>query len=354
MLNKMISFSLFCAIFLMVGCAGPPKLSLDKFNIDNPDSPLRITVFQIDRFVGINGAGACTKDGSVWLGHGGTSTHYLAKYSAGTGVKLASVPLKGQGFHFCAVTSNSVWVTGGDVLSGFSLTQIDIATDRIVKVITLEGHAALTTEHDTLWILMVKTGKLYRIIEKETNLVFLSNTRARYQSIAFAAGSIWAFDEHECLVDRIEPNSGKVLAEISATPQVEGSSLFGSAGFNVGSPVYREGSVWLTCSVEKQVNGKILRIDPDRNEVIANIPVGRMPKSIVFAMGAAWVSTFGTIESNGYHVLEKIDVHANEVMDKYRLESPDWIVGREQPWLVSTNDTLWAISDGFARHIKVK
>lgn len=340
----------------MVGCGGWPP-SIDNLNIDNPDAPLRITVFQIDEFAGLFGSPyieACSRDDSVWFVTGDFSRDFV-EYRAGTGVQLASVPLKGSAWPSCALTSNSLWVrAGADILSGFQLIQIDIATNRIIKEVALEGQGPLTTEQDTLWIMMGRSGKLFRMTENETHPVFLSTLREVYRSIVFAAGSIWAVGDDECRVDRIDPNSGKVLAKISLTPHVERlglSRLFGNDLIpHEGTLAYGEGSVWLSCNrQDPPPYGAILRIDPNRNEVIANIPVDFKPRSPVFAMGFAWVSTYGSRRKGGHHWLEKIDVRTNKVVDKYRLGG-----GRGQPLLVPVPDALWAIGNGVAWHIKVK
>lgn len=359
MIHKtIVSFSLFCAIFLMVGCAGRLK-TIDNVTFDNPSAPLRITEFNIDYYSewGQDNPQACSRDDSVWVITGSFSRSLvkLVKYRAGTGVQLRSVPLKGG--RICALTSNSVWVIGGGgALSGISvtLTQIDIATNRVVNVAALEGLGPVTTDQDTLWILMPRSGKLYRIRENDTNPVFLSQLKETYRSIAFAAGSIWALDLATCRVDRIDPISGKILAEISLTPREERTGL-SWLSWHVprsqcdpsiyGSLAYGEGSIWLSC--DRPDPSFVLRIDPNTNEVIANIPVDRMPKSVVFAMGYAWISTYES-KKRDYHELEKIDVRTNKVVHKYGLG------GMGRPMLVPVTDGLWAIGNGVAWHIKEK
>ena len=358
----MVSFLLFCAIFLMIGCSNAPP-TINNLNIDNPDAPLRSTVFQLDQFDlsdWHNEHEVCVRDDAVWFVRGPADYrgYYLVKYNAGTGVRLLPSLLFKDGIVSCAVTSNSLWVlTGGGPFSSAHLTQIDIATNRVVKVVAPEGArvrvgmgiGALTTKNDTLWVLTEKpgNGKLYRIKENETHLVFLSKLREgeEYQDIVLAADSIWASDLSGCRVDRIDPASGKILAEISLT------------ALGCRSPAYGEESVWLPSQDKDSAHGTIFRIDPDTNEVIAKIPVGPNPRSVVFAMGFAWVSTWGYEPDfsrrfpNGseHHWLEKIDVHTNKVVDRYRLGS-----NRGQPLLVPVADALWAISDGVAWHIKVK
>ena len=334
MLHKMVSFLLSCAIFLMVGCADlqPAPPSIDRLNLTNRYAPLHITVFPLDRI----GDAVCARDDSVWFVERvwfGASD-YLHKYSAGTGVRLSSVPLNDVETSSCAVTTNSVWVSS----IGY-LNQIDIATNRIVKVVPLKLWGPLVpaaTQNDILWILG-RPG-LYRIKENETEPVFLSKNREDYTNMVFAADSLWASAVDECRVDRIDPHSGKVLAKISRIPR--------SFRMPRHRLTYGEGSVWLPCEDFDHPYGAILRIDPNTNEVIAKIPVGGPPRSVAFAMGFAWVSTPGYRES---HWLEKINVRTNKVVDRYRLGG----IGN-LPILVPVTDALWAIGDRVAWHIKMK
>src|SRR5262245_38493318 len=96
---KMISLLLFSAILLMIGCVEPR--TINNLNLDNPDAPLRSSLFQID---GTSGGvhSVCTRDNSVWFAREGL------KYNAETGVHPPSVWLE-DGIGSCGVTSNSIW-----------------------------------------------------------------------------------------------------------------------------------------------------------------------------------------------------------------------------------------------------
>jgi peptide/nickel transport system substrate-binding protein len=117
-------------------------------------------------------------------------------------------------------------------------------------------------------------------------------------SIAAGDGAVWATDEQQSSVLRIDPGS-KTVQRIP----VDGDP----SGIAVGAD-----AVWVTDSLD----GTLLRIDPATNRTVP-IPafVGVTPNAIVFARGALWVTSaddesLTEIDPVSGHVLKRISTGA--------------------------------------------
>lgn len=101
--------------------------------------------------------------------------------------------------------------------------------------------------------------------------------------LAAGAGAIWVASGADDRVLRLDPVSGRVLAQIplAAAPQGRVASPY---GITVG-----DGAVWVTDALADTVS----RIDPALNAVTATIRVGRRPTRLAAGEGAVWVLNAG-------------------------------------------------------------
>jgi streptogramin lyase len=114
-----------------------------------------------------------------------------------------------------------------------------------------------------LWRLDPRTGRILRTTR-------LPGTFAPYR-VATGAGAVWVTDQLNDRVARVDPASGRVVAQIPVGR--------GAGGVSVGA-----GAVWVTGSLD----GTVSRIDPRSNLVVASIRVTGHPKDVSVGGGSVW------------------------------------------------------------------
>lgn len=176
-------------------------------------------------------------------------------------------------------------------------------------------------------------------------------------ALAFGAGSLWAARGDGPAIVRIDPGSDQVLATIPFTGQPFGLA-FGPSGLWVtdwlndslsvidptqnrvittrtgfgGGPaglLVTPNAVWVSDSQADLV----LRIDPHSLDVLARIPVGRLPLALAYVGGAVWVRN-----EKGSSV-SRIDPATNQVATRVPV---GFFLGRDgQDGIGVTSHGLW-------------
>jgi len=115
---------------------------------------------------------------------------------------------------------------------------------------------------------------------------------AGYFALAF--GSAWVTDYDAFVVRRVDPRTGRVLAEIPSGANPEGLG-------------HTDDAIW----VANHHDGTVTRIDPSTNSVVATVSVGRAgiggPQQLLAAGDAVWVGV------PNEHAVVKIDAATNQV-----------------------------------------
>jgi sugar lactone lactonase YvrE len=155
--------------------------------------------------------------------------------------------------------------------------------------------------------------------------------------IAFGAGSLWAASASGRVL-RIDPARNLVTAEIPVEP--DGT---GPAGIAFGA-----GAVWVPVAVP----AALWRIDPTRNRVVAKIPLGASVSGTVpvaATAGAVWVAAEGLSGAHAAGLLLRVDPARNRVTAKVRLPGIPASVAAS-PKAASAPALVWAatVSDGVA------
>jgi YVTN family beta-propeller protein len=101
--------------------------------------------------------------------------------------------------------------------------------------------------------------------------------------IAIGNGAVWIASGADDRVLRLDPATGRVLAEIPVAA-IEGARVASPDALAIG-----DGSVW----VADALAGTVSRIDPGLNAVTATIRVGNRPTRLVVGAGAVWVLNAG-------------------------------------------------------------
>jgi YVTN family beta-propeller protein len=130
-------------------------------------------------------------------------------------------------------------------------------------------------------------------------------------AIAVRSGTVWATDNEQNLVRRIDPDSGKTIRKIRA-----GNDPVAIAADN--------DAVW----VANRGDGSLSRIDPRTNSVIRAISVGESPVAVAVGEGSVWVANAGDGS------IARVDPRTNEVVESIR-------VGHQPQGIAVAGGAVW-------------
>lgn len=141
--------------------------------------------------------------------------------------------------------------------------------------------------------------------------------------LEIAHGSVWVSNPGNGTVQRVDPATGKVVAEVT----VKRPAAAMTSGF---------GSVWVANSGDKTTPRAILRIDAKTNAVAASVPVGVADSegSLAAGEGAVWALT----DRKG--VLSRIDPATNKVVAEIAVKPHSFAaqVGHGAVWVTNTGE----------------
>ena len=146
-----------------------------------------------------------------------------------------------------AAGAGALWVVGSDQIS-----RIDPATDRVTATIPVGG------------------------------------TGSGPDGVAVGAGAVWVPVAVPGALWGIDPRTNKVTSKISLDGPLRGTIAVAAT----------RDSVWVACCGEPSgdaqgSDGRLLRVDPRRERVVADISLPAMPVAIAADSSAAWVATAG-------------------------------------------------------------
>ena len=173
----------------------------------------------------------------------------------------------------------------------------------------------------SLWIPSCGDQSLVRLDPKTWNVTATipSGASTAPQSIAANADSVWLFTDNRTTLSRIDPEQNQVVAELRLP-----------AGCT--SLVFGENALWAACPSEDRV----LRIDPLTNLVDKRVEVSAQPKALAVAEGSVWAlcQTEGKVE--------RIDPKTNKVAKTIELEVP-----AAEGSIAAGQSSIWVTLAGF-------
>lgn len=203
----------------------------------------------------------------------------------------------------------------GVATPGVSRPMSDIVTDAVIPVEGSPDWAVVTK--DSIWITSARANHVVQIVAA-TNKVGVTVDVARPCSgLAEGFGSIWIPSCGNHSVVRVDPATGKSVAEIPGDPANS------EGGITVGA-----GSVWIVTKP-----GTLVRIDPKTNTVVTSIELPSESENPLFADGFVWVTSFG------HDQLLKIDPATNKIVATIT-------VGPKPRFLTAGAGSIWTLNQG--------
>ena len=220
-----------------------------------------------------------------------------------------------------SIGDGSAWVVNSE---DRTLSEIDLQTNRVTRTVDVEQSGTpreVWAAEGAVWVNYGPTssgratsGSVERFDpETGSSSVVVSGT---YLGGAAGAGAVWVVRALTRSVDRLDPQTLQVVATIPADWDFfafDENTVWGLGGvawsrtsgvtrvdpatnevvaripldFRTASGIAAgEGAVWIT----DKGNDSLKRIDPERNEVVESIRVGRIPSGVAAGAGSVWVA----------------------------------------------------------------
>jgi virginiamycin B lyase len=184
---------------------------------------------------------------------------------------------------------------------------------------TVEGRPDwMVVTDDAVWVASSDVNHVVRLDPVTNRPDMIVTVAEPCSGLAYGFGSVWVPSCGAHNLVRFDSHTGKIQAEIPATPANS------EGGITVG-----DGSVWM--AIDKK--GVLARIDPQTNQVIARIAIPSGSYAPAFADGAIWIT------STEHNLLTRVDAQSNEVV----LSIP---VGPKPRFLTMGAGSVWTLNQG--------
>jgi len=225
---------------------------------------------------------------------------------------------------FLAVDGDTVWATNRGRVEQWS-TEGMLAS---VKMPRPCGTMAIFA--DSLWVANCEDANLYRInldtAEVEAMIATgIANPKGETNVVA-GAGSIWVPSDAEGKIARIDPETNAVIAIVDVAPQ----TFFLAYGLD---------ALWAVSSDGRSIE----RIDPATNKVTGSAELGKQPGFLAAGEGAVWV------QEQGDGTVARIDPETVTVTGRIKVGDSllygDIDTGGGTVWLRTTDDQTFVAID---------
>jgi YVTN family beta-propeller protein len=206
--------------------------------------------------------------GSIWVANQTEQT--LSRIDARTGQLLATIATPTLAPNQLAVGAGSVWA-----LTGYSLLRIDPSTNKATLVDAdwelVDG--GLTVAGGRVWL----SGRAYLGVQPIVRVNPATNRKADTVpttadgALAAGGGSVWHASSVTQSILRLDPKSGRTLAEISVGVVAKHLSA-------------ADGSLWVGSD-----SGRVTRIDMATNKVTGTFQVSGRAPAVTAGLGAVWI-----------------------------------------------------------------
>ena len=209
-------------------------------------------------------------------------------------------------------------VRPGVTTPGVSRLLADIQTE---AVFTVEGSPdwSVATK-DSVWVSSARANHVVQLIPATNKAGLIVEVQRPCSGLADGFGSIWVPSCGTHSLTRIDPATGKTIADIAVDPANS------EGGITVGA-----GSVWIVTKPSA-----LVRIDPRTNAVSATIQLPSGSDNPIFSDGFVWVSSFE------HDQLLKVDPASGTIAGTIA-------VGPKPRFLTVGAGSVWTLNQGTGR-----
>ena len=213
-------------------------------------------------------AGLTVSDGRLWVANLGGS---VAVYDATTGEPVARTEVGPGEPANVAVGGGLAWVPLHG--PGGGLVALDVDTLEVIHRVDLpESAFAAAIAGDTVWVAGLDR-RLFAIDTATGDVIKTIDIGRGPRGVAVVGDTVWVTLSGDKEVVRVDTATGDVVARVATD----------------GTPwpiVASRDAVWVA-----EVEGRLLRIDPDKNRADATAPIPAQARGIAVGQDAVWVAT---------------------------------------------------------------
>jgi virginiamycin B lyase len=221
-------------------------------------------------------------------------------------------------------------VRPGVATPGVSRLLTDIKTEAVFPVEGTPDWSVATK--DSVWVSSARANHVVQLIPATSKAGLIIDIQRPCSGLADGFGSIWVPSCGTHSLTRIDPATGKTVADITADPaNSEGGITVGagsiwivtkpstlvridpktnaiSAAIQLPSgsdnPTFGDGFVWVSSFEHDQ----LLKVDPSSNTIVAAIPIGPKPRFLTVGAGSVWTL------NQGDGTISRVDVKTGKVL----------------------------------------
>jgi len=292
------------ALVAWVGIRAPQR---DALVIQTPDSFGRVTATIP---VGTEPADVLVSDEAVWVAN--TAQGTVSQIDPATNTVTRTIRV-GRNPSRLAAGYGSIWTANNDG----TVSRINARTGRVTATLPVTGirPSDLAVGAGAVWATSGAGARLMRIDPASDQQVAVpEGLEAVPNGIAVVDGLVWlSYSGQPSHVTRLDPSTNQIADTVTTA---------GDGQLTVGG-----GSVWQT-SIATQV---VYRLDPKSGRTLAEVPIGLTAKHLTAGAGSLWVgSDSGRVT--------RIDMATNTVTGTFQVAgpAPAVVVGHGSVWIVDT------------------
>jgi len=246
-------------------------------------------------------------------------------------LEFAETVVEVPGFvDFLTIHGDTVWATNADREAAVGRVE-QWSTEGLVATVEVPRPCGTMAYADgAIWAANCTDLNLYRINTETAEIDAILETgiaepRGETNVVA-GAGSVWVPSDAEGKISRIDPATNEVIA----TVDVVAGTFFLAFGMD---------AVWAVASGQNLLQ----KIDPATNEVVGSVELGAQPGFLAAGEGYVWV------QEQGDGTVAKIDPDSVEVVARTEVGESllygDIDVGEGKVWLRTTEDQTFVVID---------
>lgn len=206
-------------------------------------------------------------------------------------------------------------IRSGVAREGVSRSMSDIQTEAVLPVEGSPDWSVVT--NNSVWITSARVNHVVQLIAATNKVGLMVDVQRPCSGLAYGFESIWIPSCGAHSVIRVDPVTGKKLAEIAGDPANS------EGGITVGA-----GSVWMVTKPSS-----LVRIDPETNAISATIPLPSGSENPLFSDGFVWISSFE------HDQLLKVDPPSGTIVATIP-------VGPKPRFLTAGSGSIWTLNQG--------
>jgi DNA-binding beta-propeller fold protein YncE len=229
-------------------------------------------------------AGIAVASDSAWVANGLAGTVSRIDVRSAEVLRTIKLP-RGREITSIAADPSDVWVTGNPGVRPALAWRIDPHTNEVTRTVTLDDRPrAVAIVGSSVWIrgdfgivrLDRRTGRV------QHRLALPSHGCCEWGGLAVGGRSLWVVGIARAVLWRLDARTGRLVSVIPLRGQHPVNLMISIA--HTGAAVGAH-AVWVA-----DANGAILKVNPQTNRVVAQIPVDGVPRGLAFGFGRLWIA----------------------------------------------------------------